>query len=142
MSLPTEIAPSLGEKSRRDRRRLQNRTAQKVIRDNQSTNVRQLEDAIGQLEGYVRQLETAFKTTGRARRIRPTNGLPTQLRLITENQELREALRRMRRRLASYGDEAQLIAGMKEQRYQIHALLHTCKFCIVVTNRLTRFSHR
>ena len=54
-------------------------------------------------------------------RAEPTDNTYRQLKLMEENQELKEALLRMRKKLESFSNQAKSVAGMREWRYQIHA---------------------
>ena len=73
-------------------------------------------------ESYVRYLEERVHLLEEQldARAEPTDFIYRQLELMEENQELREALLGMRKKLESFSNQAKSVAGMREWRYQIH----------------------
>jgi hypothetical protein len=104
-SVPIDIDDDAAEQRKRDKKRVQNRLSQQCYREKQASYIKQL-------ERFVENVQSAG--SGSAGSPSQLEGMQKkQLRLMKENQELREAILRLRKKLLSLSTAASTSAGTR-----------------------------
>jgi hypothetical protein len=104
-TVPPDFEEDAVEQRKRDKKRVQNRLSQQCYREKQASYIKQL-------ERFVENVQSAGSgsadTPSQLQEMQKK-----QLRLMKENQELREAILRMRKKLLSLSTAASTSAGTR-----------------------------